>query len=140
MSSVHDLFTNINTVLSSDFTRISFQKVSIGDVNDTELPMLLVPTLKTNYNKNGNSDIYQTIVEASLVIILACSANDPLKDLEDKQDVVFRKLSTDRRVRDIGIFELKSSTISNSVKQYEAYGRVSCLVECEFILGESRYV
>jgi len=131
-----DFFSQLNTLLSPDFTAIKYLKTSNQDKADTLLPLLIINIAQTDFDKSGTRQ-YRERLKMTLTIIIQ-ETNDPLADLANKEETIIKKMLTDvalkQYVQDLKIIK---TTASNQVDQYQKQGAVSSELEIEALFAVS---
>lgn len=114
------IILEIKNACNSLFTRVSEKRVSEADINDTQLPALIISNLETTFSNQLDKAVFENY-DIRLMILLADDIDNPLSALTEKEGEIIKSLFIWQPLLDLlnkdGII-LKTSSASNSVKEH----------------------
>jgi len=123
MTNQAQILLEIKNACNSLFTRISEKAVSEADINDTQLPALIISKLETTFDKQLDKCVVEEY-DIRLMILIADKTSDdfcPLSELTEIQGKVIKALLAweplYKLINKDGII-LKTSSASNAIKEY----------------------
>lgn len=131
-----DFLKEMVDALDDLFTEIKYLKTSQEDKADTLLPLLIITTVDTRFDKSGTRQ-YREFLTMNLTIVLQETSN-PLFSLAEKEEAVIGALLTNSRLKQFAQdFKVLKTTASNTVNQYQKQGAISSELQIEALFAVS---
>lgn len=133
--------TAIGTITPTTYY-VSEERVDKSLVSDTQLPAVIISTVETSFAQQT----WRTVIETYEINLMILLKNDmltaPLSALHSAQQEIITALfnsfilgaGSSIILKDS--FELKTSSISNAVKQYEFGSAVTCILSLKCKMGQ----
>lgn len=137
----HQIVSSISKNCNDLFKKIKYLKVSEDDLAETETPLLIVSALESEFEQEGKSNLYVENVSINFLILLSKTQDDnPYKKLEEIEQEFIKRVLNNRELNQYAqLASIKSSSTSNSIKQYELMGGVSTMIKTIFSIARSYF-
>ena len=92
MSREWDAIEAIKDALNTEYNRISFENVSLKDIDDVQIPLLIIAAIDSEYNNDQSFKLYSKSLNIQLIQYLSKTSDPPLKTILDKEQIIAEKI------------------------------------------------
>lgn len=123
---------------SNILKKVLYMRVEEKMIADVELPAMVISSLDTSFIQHSRSNLYKKEVEINAVVSIKDTIN-PLEELENKEIEIIKHLLGTPDLNELGI-EILSTTVSNSVRQFQEFGFASFMLKFKITLAQGVFL